>query len=113
MSMHKCVLCGSFIFDWKAPHECTEFTIAYDGEEDEFWVENPEYLMKKGRYTPTHEAAAEAWAKWYNEDGDYALMNESVEITVERNGDIRRFRVGAEPSIDYTVERVEVDDEEV
>lgn len=102
--MNRCGLCDAPIWDWQAPHQCTEFLITHEGDEEEFYVENPEYLMKKGRYTPTHEAAAEAWAQWYNEDGEYALMNETVEITVSRGEETRTFIVGAEPSIDYTVE---------
>ena len=113
----RCNKCGQFIYDWKPPHECTRFFVTcedYDMEMEPFWVENPAYLMKKGRYKPTHEDAAEAWARWFNEDGDYALMNETLQITVTRDGDSRIFDVSAEPSIDYKAELVEVvNDEEV
>lgn len=108
--MRRCPRCDAAIFPHQAAHSCTEFLITSECEEGQsFYVEDPEYLMKKGRYTPTHETAAETWARWYNEDGDYALMNETVEITVSRNGDTRRFKVGAEPSIDYSVDLIETD----
>lgn len=53
------------------------------------------------------EGAAEKFAEYYNTHCDYALMNETIEIEVEQDGVRKKFKVGAEPSIDYTTEEIE------
>ena len=76
----------------------------------------PEYLVYHEEYSGdepyeiracSHEDAAEKYGKRYNEDGDYSLMNDEIEVRVEKDGEIRWFTVGAEPDIYYSVNEIE------
>ena len=49
-----------------------------------------------------HDDAALEYAQWYNTGNDYLLMNDTIEIRVEKDGVIKYFRVGAEPDINYS-----------
>ena len=51
------------------------------------------------------EDAALAYAAHYNTSSDYCLMNETMEIFVEENGEQIKFIIGAEPDIHYTATR--------
>lgn len=86
-----CKKCGELLF-WQHGENtgecnCQPFTIIdEDGEEH---VVNARDA----------EDAALAYAEKSNVNGDYYLMNTAVDITV--NG--KRFRIGAEPDIHYSV----------
>lgn len=55
-----------------------------------------------------HEDAAIEFAKWYNEDGDYELMNNTIDVEVEdESGKRIKFTVGAEPDIHYSAKQIE------
>lgn len=56
-----------------------------------------------------HEEAAENYGKYYNEnDSEYPLMNESIEIKViDQHEVVKFFRVGAEPDIHYSTTEIE------
>ena len=80
-----CKKCGDYRFDTVGKCHCKEFTVIdEDGEE---------YSV----YGMTDEGAALKYAEESNVDGDYYLMNESVEVSV--NGKV--FNIGAEPDIHY------------
>ena len=107
MSLEYCSKCGQPLWDFEPPHECIEFFITDEDEEKvSFWVERPVLLMHKNRRDPGWSEVAEAWGRNYNEDGDYALMEDNIEITIERNGKTRKFSVGAEPDIHYSIEEL-------
>jgi hypothetical protein len=48
-----------------------------------------------------YEDAAERFAKQYNEDGDYCLMDSSTEVIISDGKIEKNFRVSAEPDINY------------
>lgn len=49
------------------------------------------------------EDAAMAFAIKYNEDGDYALMDDSTDVVISDGNVEKVFKVSAEPDIHYTV----------
>ena len=53
----------------------------------------------------SHEDAAQTYARYYNED--YSLMNENIEVKVEKDGVTKFFCVGAEPDIHYSSEEID------
>lgn len=85
-----CKKCGELLF-WKhgsntSECNCQPFSIIdEDGEEHKI-------------YARDDENAAMKYAEKSNENGDYYLMNTTVEIEV--NG--RRFRIGAERDVHYS-----------
>jgi hypothetical protein len=72
-----------------------------------FLVSHEYYLGDKEKEVRAndHEEAAEKYAKYYNDSGDYPMMNGEPEITIQvRKYDEEKrttFIVTAEPSIDY------------
>ena len=84
--MEQCSRCKDFTFVSDPKCSCEEYKIIdEDGEEHEVWAVND------------HSAAVK-FAEWSNVEGDYHLMNETVEITV--NG--KAFNISAEPEIYYS-----------
>jgi hypothetical protein len=53
-----------------------------------------------------HEDAAIKYGQWYNQD-DYDLMNETIQVKVEKDGEIKFFEVGVEPDIHYTSKEID------
>ena len=53
----------------------------------------------------TFESAAVKYAERYNDEGD--LMNDDIEIEVEKDGIKKKFNVGAEPDIYYSYNEIE------
>lgn len=91
--MWKCDKCHEYRFATAKECHCKKFVV-FD-EDDEEW----------DFYAMDEEGAALKFAKKYNENGDYALMNEEmrVEVILESGGDKTKFIVGAEPDIHYSV----------
>ncbi len=88
--MEWCKKCGDTMFipfGGKAEEcDCREiFIIDEDGEEHSLYARHA-------------EAAALKYAEESNTNGDYYLMNETVEITV----DGKPFSIGAEPDVHYS-----------
>lgn len=63
---------------------------------EDYMGDDPEEV--RGR---DHEDAAINFAKSYNAHSDYALINETINVRVEKDGVVKYFEVGAEPSIHY------------
>ena len=77
---------------------------------------NPEYLVYFEEYmgdepkkmiASNHEDAALKFAQYYNTQNDYCLMNENIEVKVEKDGVVKFFVVGAEPDIHYSSSEIE------
>lgn len=83
-----CEKCGELLLGEKCP--CQLFNII-DHEGDEYDI-----------YALTKCDAAEKFARKSNEDGDYYLMNDSVDITV--NGTV--FSISAEPDVYYSAKEI-------
>ena len=74
---------------------CEKYYVTFEGEEHDI-------------YSGTHWGAAVSYAKQYNENGDYYLMNETETIEVKSmNGIVKKFNISAEPDIHYSAEEVE------
>lgn len=70
-----------------------------------YHVYNPD-TMREDEYWPTraasHEDAAIKYARYYNEDGEYSMMNGGdIAVEVDHNGIKKYFTISAEPSIHY------------
>ena len=88
--MNRCDKCGEYNF-MKRPCQCEKFNVIdEDGEEHQV-------------YAATEYFAALKYAEDSNCNGDYYLMNESVEITVNST----KFRISAEPDIHYSADEIE------
>ncbi len=59
-------------------------------------------------YAVNHYFAALRYAEDYNTNGDYRLMNDAVEISVScvKDGETSKFKISAEPSIDYSADEI-------
>ena len=87
--MARCEKCKEYSWSGK-PCNCKPFqVIDEDGEEYEIYANH-------------EEAAALEFARQYNEDGEYLLMNEEMEITVNKN----KYIVSAEPDIHYSSKKL-------
>lgn len=77
-----------------------------------FFISHEDYLgdEEKKVSAHSHESAAEKYAVYYNEDGDYSMMNGGdIQISV-RCGDtneVKKFNVSAEPAIQYSSKEIE------
>ena len=72
-----------------------KFEINYPESMDDEWQEY---------YGFNHESAAREYAKAYNEDGEYCLMNEEIVVNVRKFGEdkIVKVAISAEPDIYYS-----------
>lgn len=96
MSYNKCDKCGVLHWDYE---KCA----------DEYTVFHDDYLDECGEkvHGYSFEDAAERYAKDYDEDDHPLLDGDPVEIEIEdKDGLRKRFRISAEPSIDYYVDEI-------
>ena len=102
--MTKCNICKEYYFSDK--HYC--------GTKYEIWTDEEGDSREYGScyYGQNAENAAEKWAKNYNEDGDYSLMNEEkivIVLNTETNQEIKVV-VSAEPDIYYSSNALDEED---
>lgn len=92
--MWTCKKCGGDRFSDTNACNCQEFVVVdVDGEEYRYHAQNE------------HEAATK-YAKHYNEDGDYALIGESIVVEVRGPEGVTHLRVSAEQDIHYSCSEV-------
>jgi len=94
MSYKKCDICKDWDF---LPHTCKSIFFF----KHENWGEELQEIRAN-----SFEEAAENFAKLYNENGDYALMNDSEDVVISDGKIEKKFRVSAEPEIYYGVEEI-------
>ncbi len=97
MSCEDCKICGELKFDWK-DHNCP--LIFYFKHED--WGEE----FQEIRAWSFSDASAR-FAEMYNEEGDYTLMNNTVEVLISDGQEEKKFKVSANTEICYSSEEVE------
>ena len=87
---------------------CNEYHWVDERCKPMYFVYHEDYLGEDYKIVraDSYEEAAEKYAIYYNSD-DYPLMNDSVEIEVEKSGVKKRFRISAEPSIHYSTEELD------
>ena len=91
--MNQCPNCQEFLYK-TSPHTCVPYEV-------EWWADGD----VSTKYGTSAEDVADKWARNYNEDGDYALMNETETLKITGpDGVVQFFKVGAEPDIHYSVE---------
>jgi len=86
MDYKKCDICKEWDF---LPHACKSI-----------------FFFKHENWGDDFEEAAENFAKLYNENGDYALMNNSEEVIISDGKVEKKFRVSAEQYINYSAEEI-------
>ena len=86
-----CIICGEFHY---TDTKCADEYLVYHEEDS---GDEPHVIRAWH-----HEAAALKYGEHYNTYSDYALMNETIDLKVERNGEVEYYRVGAEPDIYYS-----------
>ena len=96
-----CKICKEWY--WEKTHNCgTRFEIhcPENGEDEEDSCD---------RYGWNDEDAAVKWAKSYNEDGEYSLMDSEITIVCKNTetGEISKVCVSAEPDVHYSSTVVE------
>lgn len=84
--------------------KCHEYHWSNVECDPEFKVYFEDYMGDEPKtiHASNHEDAAIEFAQFYNMRNDYCLMNEQIEVKVERDGVIKYFAVGAEPSVHYS-----------
>jgi len=88
--MWKCPKCHDYRFNDVKECHCKEFVVIdKDGEEHKVQAMDS-------------EGAALKYAEKSNTEGDYYLMNESVEITVNDT----KYRISAEPDVHYSADEI-------
>lgn len=75
---------------------------AYNVYHEDYMGDEPKVIR-----ATSHKEAARGYAQYYNDDDDYPLMNDTIEVKVEKDGEIKFFTVGAEPDIHYTSSEIE------
>jgi len=91
--MWTCEKCGELKLPMTKVCHCQPFYIVSDEGESKIYAGN-------------EEQAALKYAEKYNENGDYSLMNETMDIEV----DGVPYKIGAEPDIHYRANKIEVED---
>jgi hypothetical protein len=94
MTLKTCSICKEYDF---GNHRCKPI----------FYFKHPDWgdEFQEIRASSFEDAAA-GFAKMYNEDGDYALMNNSEEVIISNGTIERKFKVSAEPDIYYNIEEI-------
>ena len=84
--------------------KCKEYHWTHENCNPIFLVYYEEYMGHEPKEirAVNHENAALKFAAYYNTRSDYKLMNETIEIKVEKDGVVKFFSVGAEPDVHYT-----------
>lgn len=90
----RCKECGDF--DWLSKHKCHPiFYLTH-----EYWGERKEI------HAQDFYDAAMRFAKKYNENGDYALMDSTEKVVISDGVTEKTFIVSAEPDIHYSAKLV-------
>lgn len=102
MNFSKCNKCQFWHWD---DAECQPQFKVWVADEAGFDYDNPH--RSKG---DSHEDAADHFACWYNAMNDYSLNDSSIDIELENEqGERKRFRISAEPTINYSSEELQMD----
>ena len=98
----RCKICKKW--DFLDDHKCLpKFEINYPEDMNDEWQEY---------YGHNHKDVAIEYARIYNEDGDYSLMDEEIVVNVRKVGEdkIVKVAISAEPDIYYSSSIVEDND---
>lgn len=96
MSMDRCSICQEWKYSFKEHHCASVYQFKHENYGEEY----------EDIRAYSFEDAAERFAKKYNEDGDYSLMNTSTEVTISDGKEEKKFTVSAEPDINYSVDEI-------
>lgn len=90
-------------------NKCHEYHWSDELCEPIYQVYFEEYMGDEPKeiHASNHEDAARKFAQYYNTRNDYCLMNDTIEVKVEKAGKVKYYRVGAEPDVHYTSSEIE------
>jgi len=97
MSCEYCKVCEELKFSWRK-HKCPPVFYA----KHEIFGDEP-----KEFYADSFEEAALKFAKYYNEDGDYALMNSCEQVIISDGIKEKKFSISSEPDIYYSITKID------
>ena len=92
---NKCPTCKEYV--WTEKHNCPP--VFYFKHEN--WGDDFEEIRAH-----SFEDAAERFAKLYNDDGDYSLMDNEEHVIISDGKTEKKFIVSAEPDISYHVSEI-------
>lgn len=89
--------------------KCGEYHFTRESCEPEYFVYHENYMgdESKSIRAVNHEDAAVKYAQYYNIQNEYILMNDDIEVKVEKDGVVKYFMVGAEPDIYYSSDEID------
>lgn len=94
MSFEKCNICREYAF---LPHKCPPI----------YFFKHPSWGDKFEEIRAwDFKDAARKFAKLYNEDGDYTLMDKTEEVIISDGKEEKKFKVSVEQTIDYMVKEM-------
>ena len=95
--------------NYKKCDKCHEWHWTESMCDPKYSVYFEEYLGDEPKLirAPSHEDAALKFAQYYNTSNDYCLLNDTIDIKVEKDGIVKYFKVGAEQDIRYTSSEIE------
>jgi hypothetical protein len=96
------------MLDFKKCEVCKEYHWTDEKCAPEYFVYHEEYMGDKAKSIRacSHEDASIKYGEYYNQD-DYSLMNETIQIKVEKDGEIKFFKVEAELCIQYSSNEID------
>ena len=94
--------------DFNRCAECGEWHWHNEKCAPEYYVYHEDYMGDEAKSVRaySHEDAALKYGEYYNQDG-YPLMDDTIQVKVEKDGEIKFFEVGAEPDIHYSSNEIE------
>ena len=95
MEYKLCKICDEFHY---TNRECAP---EYNVYHEDYLGEDPKKVRAFG-----FQDAVLKYGEYYNSNSDYSLMDETIEVKVERNGIIKYFNVSAEPDIHYSSKEI-------
>jgi hypothetical protein len=74
----------------------------------EYFVYHEEYLGNepKSIRASNHEDAALRYAQYFNLSNDHILLNDYIQVRVQRDDKVKFFEVSAEPDVHYSSKEV-------
>lgn len=93
---NKCDICGDY--HW-ADASCGDVYLVFH---EEYLGDDPKTI-----YANSFRGAGKKYAEYYNSNGDYVLMDNTIEVKIQFGDEVKKMKLSAEPSINYLAEESE------
>jgi hypothetical protein len=97
--------------DFKKCDNCHDWHWTNESCKPEYLVYYEDYMGDEPKliHALSHNDAALKFAQYYNTRTDYSLINDSIDVKVEKDGIIKFFNIGAEPDIYYSSTEINIE----